>query len=334
MALVDDHQRVLRQVVDQGRRRLARLAAREVARVVLDAFAETELDQHLEVEARALLDPLRLDQAPGLLEEVDAAAQLGLDRLHRAQRGFAWRDVVAGRIDGKARHRVLDAPGERIEDFELLDRILVQGNSNRVFRVLRREHVDHVAAHAKRAAAEIELVALVLHRHQPRQHVALRHLLALAQVQDHAVVLRRIADAVDRRHRRHDHHVAALEQRLGRRQAHLLDVVVDRRVLLDVEVARRHVRFRLVVVVVGDEVLDRVFREELAELRVELRREGLVRREHQRRAVMARDDVGHGEGLARPGDAEQRLEGEAVVDALGQLVDRLRLVAGGRKKLC
>ena len=59
------------------------------------------------------------------------------------------------------------------------------------------KHVDHVAAHAEGAAAEVELVALVLHRDQAREDVALRHLLALAQVQDHAVVLDRIADAVD-----------------------------------------------------------------------------------------------------------------------------------------
>ena len=58
--------------------------------------------------------------------------------------------------------------------------------------------------------------------------------------------------------------VAALEQRLGRRQAHLLDVLVDRGVLLDVGVARGHVGLGLVVVVVRDEVLDRVVREELA----------------------------------------------------------------------
>src|SRR5207247_8436432 len=99
VALVDDHQRVVRQIIDQGGWRLARLAPREVARVVLDALAEAKLRQHLEVEARALLDALRLDQAARLLEELDAAAQLRLDRLDGAQRGLARRHVVAGRIN-------------------------------------------------------------------------------------------------------------------------------------------------------------------------------------------------------------------------------------------
>ena len=61
--------------------------------------------------------------------------------------------------------------------------------------------------------------------------------------------------------------------------------VVDDRVLVDVRVARRDVGLGLVVVVVADEVLDGVLGEELPHLAVELRREGLVGREDQRRAV-------------------------------------------------
>jgi hypothetical protein len=75
-----------------------------------------------------------------------------------------------------------------------------------------------------------------------------------------------IAEAVDRRHGGDHQAVLAGHQRLGGRQAHLLDVVVDRRVLLDEGIGGRHVGLGLVVVVVGDEVLDRVVREELAEL--------------------------------------------------------------------
>ncbi len=110
-------------------------------------------------------------------------------------------------------------------------------------------------------------------------------------------------------------------------------MLVDRGVLLDIQVARRNVGLGLVVVVIGDEVLDRVLGEELAELGVELRGERLVRREHQRRAAEPRDDVRHGVGLAGPGHPEQRLEREAVADAFDELVDRLGLVARGLVEL-
>ena len=103
----------------------------------------------------------------------------------------------------------------------------------------------------------------------------------------HLGVVLGLADAVDRADRGDDDDVAPLEHALGRRQAHLLDVLVDRAVLLDEQVALRHVGLGLVVVVVADEVLDRVLREELAELAVELRRERLVRREHDRRPADA-----------------------------------------------
>ncbi len=212
VALIDDHQGVGRQVVDEGRRRLAGLASRQMPRIILDPLAEAQLGEHLEVEAGALLDALRLDQAPGLLEEIDALAQLRLDRLDSAKRSFARRYVVARRVDGEPRHRVLNPAGQRVENLELFNRILVQGNSNCMLRVFRGEDVDHVAAHAERAAPEIELVAVVLHGDEAREDFALRHLLALAQVQDHAVILGRIADAVDRRHRADDDDVAPLEQ--------------------------------------------------------------------------------------------------------------------------
>ena len=73
----------------------------------------------------------------------------------------------------------------------------------------------------------------------------------------------------------------------GRGVAEPVDLVVDRGVLLDVEVLRRDVGLGLVVVVVADEVLDGVLGEELAELVAELRRQRLVVGDHQRRAAGA-----------------------------------------------
>src|SRR3954465_14655728 len=85
----------------------------------------------------------------------------------------------------------------------------------------------------------------------------------------------------------------------------------------------------LVVVVVGDEVLDRVVGEELAELVAELRGERLVVSDHERGLLDLLDDPGHRRGLARAGRAEQRLVALTLADARGELLDRPRLVAGG-----
>ncbi len=109
-----------------------------------------------------------------------------------------------------------------------------------------------------------------------------------------------------------------------------IDVVVARAVLLDVEVGLWNVGLGLVVVVVGDEVLDRVRGEELAELVAELRRERLVVGDHERRTAELLDDPGHRRRLAGAGRAEERLVALAREQAFGQRLDRSRLVAGRR----
>ena len=80
----------------------------------------------------------------------------------------------------------------------------------------------------------------------------------------------RRAQAVNARHRRHDDHVAPREERGRRRMAELVDLVVDERLLVDIGIARRNVRLRLVVVVVRNEIIDGVVREKFAELVAEL----------------------------------------------------------------
>ena len=111
--------------------------------------------------------------------------------------------------------------------------------------------------------------------------------------------------------------------------AHLVDLVVDRGILLDEGVGGREVGLGLVVIVVGDEILNGVVGKELLELAVELGRQGLVGGEHQRRPAGAGDDVGHGKGLAGTGDPQQGLVPVAALDAFGQFLDGQGLVAAG-----
>ena len=84
-----------------------------------------------------------------------------------------------------------------------------------------------------------------------------------------------------------------------------LHLLVERGVLLDVGVGLRDVRLGLVVVVVGDEVLHGVLREELPELVGELGRQGLVGLHHQDRPLHPLGQPGHGRRLAGAGGAEQ-----------------------------
>jgi hypothetical protein len=92
----------------------------------------------------------------------------------------------------------------------------------------------------------------------------------------------------------------------------LVDLFVDVGVFGDVGVGAGDVRLRLKVVVVGDEVLDGVVREQLLELTPKLGRQRLIVGEHQRGTLQSFDDVRHHEGLTRAGGAEQRLVAVAL----------------------
>ena len=171
------------------------------------------------------------------------------------------------------------------------------------------------------------VAAPVVQGDQVGQQLALRQRLAGLHGEGHGRVGLDRADAVDARHGGDDDDVVALQQRAGGGVAHAVDLLVDRRFLLDVGVGARHVGFGLVVVVVGDEILDRVVGEEALELAVELGGQRLVGGQHQGRALGGLDHLGHGEGLAGAGDAEQHLVALVLADAGHQLGDGGGLVA-------
>jgi len=151
------------------------------------------------------------------------------------------------------------------------------------------------------------------------------------QVQNHLEVGIRIAQAVNRRYGGHHDSVLALHQRLGSRQAHLLDMAVDGGVLLNVGVGGRHIGLGLVVVVVRHEILHPVARKEIPKFPVELRRQRLVGRQHQRRPLLAGHHAGQGIGLARAGHSKKSLPGKSKVQPFAKRLHGPGLIAGQLK---
>ena len=312
---------------NKSRRRLAGLAAGEIARIVLDAGAGAGRLHHFQIVERALFEPLRFEQAPGGVELIETLLQFELDAGYGLQQRRPRRHVVRVGVDFDEFQLVGFLPGERIEFVDRFHLVAEQRHAPGAVLVVRRKNLDHVAAHAERAAIEIAARALVLQRDQVGEELALVQPLAALDGEGHRRIGLDRADTVDARHRGDDDHVVALQQRARRRVAHAVDLFVDRGILLDIGVGARDVGFRLVVVVVGDEILDGVVGKETPELAVELRRQRLVGREDQRRALRLLDHLRHGEGFARAGDAQQNLRAVVAAHAFDQFGDRLRLVA-------
>jgi hypothetical protein len=219
--------------------------------------------------------------------------------------------------------------GERVEFLNAFDLVAEELDAPGAVFIVRRKQVDDVAAHAEGAADEIHVGALVLKRDEIGDQCALGNALALLQGEAHAGIGFDRADAVNAGHGRDDDHVVALEQRARRRVAHAVDLFVDRRIFFYVGVGARDVGFRLVIVVIADEIFDRVVREEALELAVELGGQRLVGREDERGALGALDHLRHGVGLAGAGDAEQHLGAIVGFRAAHEFGNGRRLVALG-----
>ena len=217
--------------------------------------------------------------------------------------------------------------GQRVQGVNRLNLIAEELNADRVL-LVHGDDFDGIAAHTERAAVKVHVVTRVLHRHELAQQLVAVNLLTATQSHHLLNVLLGRAQTVNAGHGRNHHHVTASQQGVRRRVAQTLHLLVNGGVLLDEGIGLRHVRLGLVVVVVRDEVLDRVIRQQLAQLIRQLRRQRLVLHEHQGRTLHRLNQPGGRRGLTGTGGTHQHNVFLAVLHALGELGNSLGLVAG------
>jgi len=303
-----------------------------MAGIVLDARAVPHLLHHFQIVARALLQPLRFQQPVLRPELLQPLLQLRLDGRLRAEHLLRCRHIMGRRKDRDVVSFCHRLAGEHVELREPVDLVAEHLDAHRRIVRRRREDVDRIPMYAERVAGEIHVVPQILHPHQPREDRLLRDLLPRPERQPHGAVILRVAQAVDARHGRHDDHIPPLEERHRRRVAQPVDLLIHGRILLDVRVRRRDVRFRLVIIVVAHEIIHRVVREEILELAGRLCGERLVRRDDERRPLHLLDHLRHGERLPRARRAEQHLRPLPLTEPLHQRRHRLRLIAHRLKR--
>ena len=99
MGFVSENNGIVGDELEQRRRRLPRCAPRQIARIILDPVADARGLQHLDIEIRPLLQPLRLQQLALVHQLGQPFLQLFLDRHHRLLHRRLRRHVMRIRID-------------------------------------------------------------------------------------------------------------------------------------------------------------------------------------------------------------------------------------------
>ena len=234
MALVDDDKHVFREEIEQAVGTLARLAAVEIARIVLDARAVAKLLYHLHVVLHALLYALRPQRVAHLLIVCDALAEVVLN-LAYCDVGLLFRgDEDVGRKNLILGEAVKTLQRDSVKLFDALYRVAPHRDAQDALAVCHRD-VYGVAFHAETAAFERHVVASVEGFDKTAQQLVAVDVCVAAQRDDRTFHRRRAAHAVDARHGSHHDDVAAPgEQRRHGGETQAVDVFVDGKVLLDI----------------------------------------------------------------------------------------------------
>ncbi|MPN46313.1 hypothetical protein SDC9_193899 [bioreactor metagenome] len=152
MAFVHDQQEILREIVDQRKRRLSGFAPVKIARIVFDAVAIADFAHHLDVILRALLNSLRLDQAIHAFKLVPPRFSIAPDGVDGGFQLFTAGCIVRRGENRDMRALAKQFPCERIDIHDALHLVAEELHANRGTRAGDREDIQHISAGAEGAA--------------------------------------------------------------------------------------------------------------------------------------------------------------------------------------
>ena len=265
-------------------------------------MAVPQLPYHLHVVLGALTDALRLNGLALALEELHLLPHLGFDLRQCPRQLVLGGDIVVGGVDGNVIQDAHRRTGDYVDLADAIHLISPELHPNGVFLGVDRIDLHRVSSYTKHISVKGDVVALVADLDELFQQSVSVILHASAQADDHIFVVDGVAQTVDAADGGDNDHIPPFKEGGGGAVAQPVDLLVDAGVLLNEGVRVGDICLRLIIVVVGDEILDSIVREKLLELRTELGGQRFVVRQHQRRTLHPFDDLGHGEGLAAAGD--------------------------------
>ena len=328
VGFVDDGEEVVGEIVEEGGGGAAGGSAVEVAGVVFDAGAETDLFDHFEIVFGAHAKSLGFEEFSPVFEVFEAVGEFGFDVAGGAVHALRGGHIVGGREDADSVGLTDDVAGEGVDVVEGVDFVAEEFGPDGGFFV-GGDDVDSVAFHPESAAGEPNVIAFVLDIDEEPEEMITVNFVTNVQENGAVQVGLGVAEPVDAGHGAHNHNVPAGEETGGGAVAEPFHIVIDGGVFFYVGVGLGDVGLGLVVVVVADEVFDRVIGEELAKLVGELGGQGFIGRHDEGGALDLFDEPSRGGGFTGAGGPKENDVAFAPVDALGEFGNGGGLVAGG-----
>jgi len=268
VAFVNDHEIVIGKVIQEAERSGTGEPSVKEAGVVFDAAAISEFFDHFEIEGRAFVDTAGFEEFSFAFEIFFLAVEFVFDFANNMVDAFPGCDVEVSGKDSGYLH-AFDAFATFYFDlFDFLD--FIAEESDAVAEVhIRKVDINGIAPDAEGSAAEVGFGAGVETFHEPEQETVPGNGLTFTDPDDPGFVVFRVAHTIDTGDRGNDNHVSSSrEQGGGSPQTKFIHFFVDGEVFFDISIGNGDISFRLVVIVIGDEVFYCIIGEKLTKLAV------------------------------------------------------------------
>ncbi len=199
VALVDERDEVLREVVDEAERSLARLAAVQIAGVVLDSGAVAHLLHHLKIVLDPLLQSLGLQPFADLIKIIDLFFEIVLDHAHGLDAALPCGHEVRCREDRDLIQRLDVRPGQRIDQRERIDLVPEELDPHGLVRASEKD-IDRVSPDPERPSLEIHLRAAVVCVNEMVEETGQAAPLSSLHQNRLGMKVFRVSDAIEARH--------------------------------------------------------------------------------------------------------------------------------------
>ena len=208
MALVDEGDKILREIIDQAERPLTGLAAVQVSGVILDARTVAHLLDHLQVVFDPLLQPLGFQRLSDTFKILCLPDQVVLDQADGAHALLLGRDEVLGRIDRHLGQVFDNGAGHRLDQCDPVHLVAKKFDPDGFVRSAE-EYVDRIAAHPERTALEVGFGTAVQGVDQVVEQPGHAALLSFPDRNGLGMEVFRIADAIEAGYTGNDDHIPA-----------------------------------------------------------------------------------------------------------------------------
>ena len=329
VAFVDHHQKALGEIIQQTEGRVALLAPVKIPAVILDAGAEADLPQHFDIVFRALGDALGFQQLAFRLKLRHSLLHVAFDAGDVFFPVLLVGGVVGGGKDRRVLHGMQHVPVHHGKLADPVDLVAEKFHADAVFQLSFGDHLHSVPPNAEIPPFKRYVVALILNVHQTAQQLFRRHFHPRTQGNHLPLILAGVAHGINAGNGGDNNHVVPLLQGGGGAVAQTVDFQIDGSVLFDVGIGRRNIGFRLVIIVIGNEIFHRAVREKGLELAAQLGGQRFVVGDHQGGPLHLFDDGRHGKGFARTRHPQQHLGGHALLHPSRQGFDGLGLIPPG-----